>query len=217
MAPKEAYRKAKAAAIRAIELDGTLGEAHISLAYCLDGFDWDFDSAGREFNRGIELSPSYATGYEWYGWHLASLGRNGKAVAQVEKAENLDPLSLSLSLIISSDLAEELLVAHRYDEAEKQTQQTINMDHFFAPAHYVMGEAFVQKHRYDEAIAELRKSDGVIGRQYGIQCQPCLRLRSVWQEKRSAEDVERSKESIAAWLLKCSRGCPGLRGAGPEG
>src|SRR3984957_5868118 len=154
LAPKNAYPKAKAAALKAIQLDDTLGEAHISLAYCLDGFDWDFASAGREFKRGIELSPGYATGYEWYGWHLASLGRNGEAVAQVEKAENLDPLSL----IISSDLAEELLVAHRYDEATKQTQKTINMDHFFAPAHYVLGETFVQKHRYDEAITELRKA-----------------------------------------------------------
>jgi TolB-like protein/Tfp pilus assembly protein PilF len=154
LAPKDAYPKAKAAALKAIELDGTLGEAHISLAYCLDGFDWNFDSAGNEFTRGIELSPSYATGHEWYGWHLASLGRNGEALVQVEKAENLDPLSL----IISSDLAEELLVAHRYDEATKQTQKTINMDHFFAPAHYVMGETFVQKHRYDEAIAELQKA-----------------------------------------------------------
>jgi TolB-like protein/DNA-binding winged helix-turn-helix (wHTH) protein len=154
LAPREAYPRAKAAALKAIELDGTLGEAHISLAYCLDGFDWDFDSAGREFTKGIELSPGYATGYEWYGWHLASLGRNGEAVAQVEKAENLDPLSL----IISSDLAEELLIAHRYDEAERQTQKTINMDHFFAPAHYVMGEAFVERHRYNEAIAELQKA-----------------------------------------------------------
>ena len=74
LAPKEAYPKAKAAAVKAIELDSTLGEAHISLAYCLDGFDWDFAAAGREFKRGIEFSPGYATGYEWYGWHLASLG-----------------------------------------------------------------------------------------------------------------------------------------------
>jgi TolB-like protein/DNA-binding winged helix-turn-helix (wHTH) protein len=154
LAPKDAYPKAKAAALKAIELDATFGEAHISLAYCLDAFDWDFDSAGKEFKRGIELNPSYATGHEWYGWHLASLGRNGEALAQVEKAENLDPLSL----IISSDLAEELLIAHRYDEAAKQTQKTIKMDDFFAPAHYVMGATFVQKHRYDEAIAELQKA-----------------------------------------------------------
>jgi len=154
LAPKEAYPKAKAAAVKAIELDNTLGEAHISLAYCLDGFDWDFASAGREFARGIELSPGYATGYEWYGWHLASLGRNGEAVAEVQKAASLDPLSL----IISSDLAEELLIAHRYDEATEQTRKTINMDSFFAPAHYVLGQAFVQKHMYQEAIAELQKA-----------------------------------------------------------
>jgi len=154
LAPKEAYPKAKAAAIRAIELDSTLGEAHISLAYCLDAFDWDFASAGREFTRGIELSPGYATGYEWYGWHLASLGRNGEAVAQVEKATSLDPLSL----IISSDLAEELLVAHRYDEAMEQARKTINMDSFFAPAHYVLGQEFMQKHLYPEAIAELQRA-----------------------------------------------------------
>ena len=154
LAPKEAYPKAKAAATKAIALDSSLGEAHISLAYCLEGFDWDSASAGREFTRGIELSPGYATGYEWYGWHLASLGRNGEAVAEVENAASLDPLSL----IISSDLAEELLVTHRYDEATEQARKTINMDSFFAPAHYVLGQAFVQKHMYQEAIAELQKA-----------------------------------------------------------
>jgi TolB-like protein/Flp pilus assembly protein TadD len=154
LAPKEAYPKAKAAAIRAIELDNTLGEAHISLAFCLDGFDWNFASAGKEFMRGIELSPGYATGYEWYGWHLASLGRNDEAVAEVKKAASLDPLSL----IISSDLAEELLIAHRYNEATEQARKTINMDSFFAPAHYVLGQALVQKHMYKEAIAELQRA-----------------------------------------------------------
>jgi TolB-like protein/DNA-binding winged helix-turn-helix (wHTH) protein/Flp pilus assembly protein TadD len=154
LAPKDAYPKAKAAAVKAVELDSALGEAHISLALCLDNFDWDFSYAGKEFTRGIELSPSYATGHDWYGWHLASLGRNGEALAQVEKAENLDPLSL----IISSDLAEEFLIDHRYDEAATQTQKTINMDRFFAPAHYVLGATFVQKHKYDEAIAELQKA-----------------------------------------------------------
>jgi len=154
LAPKEAFPKAKAAAIRAIALDGTLGEAHISLAFCLDGFDWDFASAGREFTQGIKLNPGYATGYEWYGWHLASLGRNAEAVAEVKKAASLDPLSL----IISSDLAEELLIAHRYDEATEQARKTINMDSFFAPAHYVLGQALVQKHMYQEAIAELQRA-----------------------------------------------------------
>src|SRR5580698_1655472 len=152
--PNEAYPKAKAAATKAIALDSALGEAHISLAWCLDGFDWDWESAGREFTRGIELSPSYATGHHWYGWHLAVLGRHGEAVAELEKAESLDPLSL----IIGADLAEELLIAHRYDESVKQSRKTMHMDPFFALTHYVLGEAFVQRHKYNEGIAELQKA-----------------------------------------------------------
>jgi tetratricopeptide (TPR) repeat protein len=151
---KEAYSRAKAAAAKAIALDATLGEAHVSLAFCLDNFDWDWDSAGKEFTRGIELSPAYATGHDWYGWHLAALGRNGEAVAEVEKAQNLDPLSL----IINADLAEELLVAHRYDESIKQSRKTTYLDPFFAPAHFVLGQALTQKHNYNEGIGELQKA-----------------------------------------------------------
>jgi TolB-like protein/DNA-binding winged helix-turn-helix (wHTH) protein/Tfp pilus assembly protein PilF len=154
LAPRDAYPKAKAAATKAIQLDGTLGEAHISLAFCLDNFDWDWESAGREFTRGIDLNPGYATGHEWYGWHLAALGRHGEAVAEVEKAVSLDPLSPS----IGADLAEELLVAHRFDEAIKQSRNTMILDPFFAPAHYVLGQALLQKRSYNEAIAELQKA-----------------------------------------------------------
>jgi TolB-like protein/DNA-binding winged helix-turn-helix (wHTH) protein/Tfp pilus assembly protein PilF len=154
LAPREAYPKAKAAATKAIALDDTLGEAHISLAFVLDNFDWDWEPAGREFTRGIELSPGYAIGYDWYGWHLAMLGRNGDAIAEKERAESLDPLSL----IINADLAEELLVAHRFDEAIKQSQKTMILDPFFAPGHYVLGQALVQKHDYNEGIAELQKA-----------------------------------------------------------
>jgi TolB-like protein/Tfp pilus assembly protein PilF len=152
--PKEAYPKAKAAAAKAVALDSTLGEAHISLAWCLDGFDWDWESAGREFKRGIELNGGYATGHHWYGWHLATLGRHGEAVAELEKAKSLDPLSL----IIGADLAEELLIAHRYDEALKQSRETMNMDPFFALTHYVLGEVLAQQHMPNEAIAELQKA-----------------------------------------------------------
>jgi TolB-like protein/DNA-binding winged helix-turn-helix (wHTH) protein len=154
LAPKEAYPKAEAAAAKAIALDSTLGEAHVSLAFCLDGFDWDWASGGREFTRGIELSPGYATGHHWYGWHLAALGRHAEAVAELEKAESQDPLSL----IIGADLAEELLIAHRYDEAIKQSQKTMSLDPLFALAHRVLGQTFVQTHRYNEGIAELQRA-----------------------------------------------------------
>lgn len=154
LAPREAYPKAEAAAAKALALDSSLGEAHISLAFCLDAFDWKWESAEREFRRGIELSPGYATGHEWYAWHLAALRRNSEAVAEVEKAATLDPLSL----IVGADLAEELLVAHRYDEALEQSRRTLDMDPFFAPAHFAMGEVYTQKHMNNEAIAELQKA-----------------------------------------------------------
>jgi len=154
LAPRDAYPKAKAAATKAIALDSALGEAHVSFAFCLDGFDWDWTAGGREFMRGVELSPGYATGHDWYGWHLALFGRNDDAIAEAKKAESLDPLSL----IIGADLAEEFLIAHRYDEAIKQSEATVNLDPFFANAHFVLGQALTQKHIYNEAIAELQKA-----------------------------------------------------------
>jgi TolB-like protein/DNA-binding winged helix-turn-helix (wHTH) protein len=152
--PSEAYPKAKAAATKALDLDKNLGEAHVSLAFSLGAYDWDWDSAGREYLRGIELNPGYATGHHWYAWHLTTLGRNSEAIAEMKKAESLDPLSL----IISDDLAEELLIAHRYDEAMQQSRKTIDMDSSFAVGHYELGQIFVQKHAYDQAIAELLRA-----------------------------------------------------------
>jgi TolB-like protein/DNA-binding winged helix-turn-helix (wHTH) protein/Flp pilus assembly protein TadD len=154
MTPREAFPKAKAAATRALELDSTLGEAHNSLAFCLDGFDWDFVSAGKEFQRAIELNPSYATAHHWYAWHLSLLGRYDDAIAEMKKAENLDPLSL----IINADLAELLVLAHSYDESILQSRKTIEMDPSFPLAHSQLGQAYLQKHMNDEAITELQKA-----------------------------------------------------------
>jgi TolB-like protein/DNA-binding winged helix-turn-helix (wHTH) protein/Flp pilus assembly protein TadD len=154
MPPTEAFPKAKTAVLKALELDGTLGEAHNSLAFILDGFDWDFDSAGKEFQRAIELNPGYATAHHWYAWHLSLLGRYDEAIAEMRKAENLDPLSL----IINADLAELLVIAHSYDESIRQSRKTIEMDPNFALAHNQLAQAYLQKHMYDEAVAELRKA-----------------------------------------------------------
>jgi TolB-like protein/DNA-binding winged helix-turn-helix (wHTH) protein/Tfp pilus assembly protein PilF len=154
MTPKEAFPKAKTAAIKALELDSSLGEAHNSLAFVLDGFDWDFDAAGKEFQQAIELSPGYATAHHWYAWHLSLLRRYDEAIAEMRKAENLDPLSL----IINSDLAELLVIAHSYDESIRQSRKTIEMDPNFALAHNQLAQAYLQKHMYDEAVAELQKA-----------------------------------------------------------
>jgi len=154
MTPKEAFPEAKAAAIHALELDNTLGEAHNSLAFVLDGFDWDLDAGGKEFQRAIELNPGYATAHHWYAWHLALLGRFDEAITEMRKAENLDPLSL----IINADLAELLGLAHSYDDSIRQSLKTIEMDPNFALAHNQLAQAYLQKHMYAEAVAELQKA-----------------------------------------------------------
>jgi TolB-like protein/DNA-binding winged helix-turn-helix (wHTH) protein/Flp pilus assembly protein TadD len=159
MPPKEALPKAKAAAMKALELDSEQGEAHNSLAFILDGFDWDLDSGGKEFRRAIELNPGYATAHHWYAWHLSLLGKNDEAIAEMKKAQNLDPLSL----IINSDLAELLVLAHSYDESIGQSRKTMEMDPGFALAHNQLGQAYLQKRMFGEAIAELEKATELSG------------------------------------------------------
>jgi TolB-like protein/Flp pilus assembly protein TadD len=154
MTPMEAYPKAKAAALKAVELDSALGEAHNSLAFVLDGFDWDLDAGGKEFRRAIELNPGYATAHHWYAWHLGLLGRYDEAIAEMRKAESLDPLSL----IINADLAELLVLARSYDESMRQSRKTIEMDPNFAVAHNQLGQAYLQQHMYGQAVAELQKA-----------------------------------------------------------
>ena len=154
MTTREALPRAKAAAIQALKLDSGLAEAHNSLAFCLDGFDWDWASAEREFRRAIELDPGLAIAHHWYAWHLALLGRHDEALAEMRKAQNLDPLSL----IINADLAELLVITHSYDEAILQSRKTIELDPTFGFAHHQLGQAYLQKHMNDEAVAELEKA-----------------------------------------------------------
>jgi TolB-like protein/DNA-binding winged helix-turn-helix (wHTH) protein/Tfp pilus assembly protein PilF len=154
MTTKEALPKAKAAAVKALDLDSTLGEAHNSLAFCLDGFDWDLESGGKEFRRAIELNPGYATAHHWYAWHLALLRRYDEAIAEMKKAQNLDPLSL----IIDADLAELLALANSYDESIVQSRKAIEMDPNFALAHNQLALAYLQKHMNEDAVAELQKA-----------------------------------------------------------
>jgi TolB-like protein/DNA-binding winged helix-turn-helix (wHTH) protein/Flp pilus assembly protein TadD len=154
LSPQEAFPKAKAAATKALTLDESLSEAHTSLAFILDLYDWSWASAEMEYKRALALNPGYATAHHWYAWHLIVMGRNAEGIAELKKAESLDPLSL----IISADLADALCIAHRYDESVQQSQKTIEMDPHFAVAHYQLGQALEQKHMHDAAIAEFRRA-----------------------------------------------------------
>jgi TolB-like protein/DNA-binding winged helix-turn-helix (wHTH) protein/Flp pilus assembly protein TadD len=154
LSPQDASPKAKAAATKALALDDSLGEAHTSLAFAMDQYDWDWESAEREYKRAIALNPGYATAHHWYAWHLIVMGRNSEGISELRKAENLDPLSL----IISADLADALCIAHLHDESVQQSRKTLEMDPNFAVAHYQLGQAFEQKHMHEEAIAEFQRA-----------------------------------------------------------
>jgi TolB-like protein/Tfp pilus assembly protein PilF/class 3 adenylate cyclase len=153
-APQEAYSKAKAAALKALQLDDKLAEAHTALADVL--FD-DFDMAGSisEFQRAIALNPNYATAHQWYGCDpLRALGRFDEAIAEGKRAVELDPLSP----VINSDLGQTLNIARRYDEAIVQFRKTLEIDPTFWVAHAGLGGALEHKGDLPVAIAEYIKA-----------------------------------------------------------
>lgn len=154
LSPQDAFLEAKAAATKALALDDSLGEAHTSLAFTLDLYNWDWTTAETEYRRAIALNPGYATAHQWYAWHLMVRGHTSEGISELRKAENLDPLSL----IIHADLADALCIAHRYDESVQESRRTLEIDPTFALAHYQLGQAFVQKQMYNEAIGEFQRA-----------------------------------------------------------
>ena len=153
--PMESLPKAKAAALKALELDGSLGRAHACLAMALFAHDLNFPEANREFQRAIELSPNYATAHQWYGQCvLFVLGKSDDAVAEVKRAVELDPLSI----IINADLGNTLFSTGRYDEAIQQLRKTLEMEPNFYYARWNLGQVLEMKGLMKEAEAEYEKA-----------------------------------------------------------
>jgi len=145
--------KAKAAEMKALELDDTLAEAHTSLARVLTVYDWDWTSAEKEFKRAIDLNPRYATAHQWYGTHFEAMGRLNEAIAEEKRAQELDPLSL----IINFELGLAFYYAREYDQAIEQFQKTLELDPNFPPVYSFLPAAYEQKGMYTEAIAGFQK------------------------------------------------------------
>jgi TolB-like protein/DNA-binding winged helix-turn-helix (wHTH) protein/Flp pilus assembly protein TadD len=152
--PQDAFVRAKAAATKALALNGNLGEAHTSLAYILDLYGRDWEAAEMEYKLAFKLNPAYATLHLWYAWHLMIMGKTSESIAEFQKADSLDPLSL----VINANLADALCISHFYDKSVEQSRKTLELSPNFAIGHYVLGEALEQKHLYDEAIAEFQKA-----------------------------------------------------------
>jgi TolB-like protein/Tfp pilus assembly protein PilF len=146
--PKQAFTKAKAAALKALEIDETIAESHTSLAYVKFLFDWDWAGAEELFKRAIELNPSYATAPQWYSFLLLVTGRFDESVAMVRGALKSDPLSL----ILNSAVGLRLYFARRYDESIEEELKTLEMEADFIPALTILGNAYVKKGMFEEAI-----------------------------------------------------------------
>ena len=148
VAAEEVYPKAKAAALRALELDDSLAEAHAALSCILENYEWDWDGAERETERAIALNPGYATAYQWKAEGLMTQGRFDEAVEVMNKARELDPLSLFMNARVGMAF----YYARRYDEAKAILETTLEVDPSFAQARYFLSLVYSMEGRYDEAI-----------------------------------------------------------------
>jgi DNA-binding winged helix-turn-helix (wHTH) protein/TolB-like protein/Tfp pilus assembly protein PilF len=151
--PKEYRPQARAAAMKALELDDALAEAHASLGY-LKMRDWEWAGVENEFKRALDLDPHYATAHQWYSTFLELTGRSDEAIAAALRAQELDPLSL----IINESLGSRLYFARQYDRALTQLRKTVEIDQNFAPAHHTLGATYLQLGMTNEALKELERA-----------------------------------------------------------
>jgi TolB-like protein/DNA-binding winged helix-turn-helix (wHTH) protein len=154
MPPADAYPKAKAAALHALELDETLAEAHTTLAEAEHEYEWKWADAEREFHRAIELDPNSAIAHKSYAEFLMHGARSAEAIREMERARDLDPLSLIVNTLVGFAYSN----ARQYDRAIEEYEKVIQLDPQFAPAHYFLGGALTNVRQYDQAIAHLQKA-----------------------------------------------------------
>jgi Flp pilus assembly protein TadD len=152
--PKIAFPKAKEEALRAIEIDQTLSEAHVSLGFIKIMYDWDWEGAKRECKQAIELNPNYAPAYSGYAYYFAALGRLDEAIAEGERAVELDPLSV----VLNNPLGTALLRAGRLEQAREQFQKAIELEPNYAQAWWMLGQTYILESRYEEGILEIEKA-----------------------------------------------------------
>jgi TolB-like protein/DNA-binding winged helix-turn-helix (wHTH) protein/Tfp pilus assembly protein PilF len=152
---EQAMPRAQAAAEKALQLDSNLAEAHASLGLIAPFNNWNWANAERHYQRSIELNPNYATAHHWYAeGYLMPVGRAEEAIAEIRKAQELDPLSA----VIATDLGKELYFVRRYDEALVELRRALELDPNFTSAHNWISDTLLEKKMYNDAIVELEKT-----------------------------------------------------------
>jgi serine/threonine-protein kinase len=154
----ETFPRAKAAAQKALAIDDRLAEAHTSLAYAIQTYEWDWATAEREYKRAIELNPNYATAHQWYAELLSAVGRFDEADLQGKKALQLDPMSP----IINAVVAWNGTMARRYDAAIEQGRRTTRLFPDFMPGHAYLGLAYLESGKTREAIVAFERSQKLV-------------------------------------------------------
>jgi len=158
--PRQAMPEAKAAALKALQIDGTLAEAHTSLAMVHLLYDWDLAASEKEFRRALELDPEYTTAHHWYSHCLLALGRTDESLAESKRALELEPLNLAVGV----HLGWHYLYARQYDQAIEQFRKTLELDPAFPNAQRYAAWAYLQKGMHQEAITSLRAALRLVGR-----------------------------------------------------
>jgi tetratricopeptide (TPR) repeat protein len=154
--PCESMPKAKAAALRALEIDDTLAETYASLAFVNFNFDWDMSSAKEHFQKSFELNPNYPAAHHWYGGYLSTaLARHDEAIAEARKGLELDPLSLPINHFVGFLQ----LMARRPDNAIAQFRKTLELNPGHPLVHHSMGSTLEYQGRYEEAVEEFLRGN----------------------------------------------------------
>jgi len=165
--PREAMPRAKEAALKALELDNTLSEAHTSLAMINLLFDWDWSGAEREFKRAIELDPNNANAHHWYSHYLLPMGRNEESLAESKRALEKGPLDL----ILNVHLGWHYLYTRQYKFAAEQFNKTLEMDPNYVQARRYLGLTYEQTGQHEEALAALQSALALVKRNADIEAE----------------------------------------------
>jgi len=190
----ETYEPARRAVETALSLDPNLAEAHTSLAYIRQFYEWDWIGAEEAYQRAIELNPQYATARQWYAEYLSAMGRHDEALTMIRRAQEIDPLSL----IVNAVEANLLYMAGRDDEAIARSRRVIEMDSNFPEAYEYLKRSLDRKGLYEEAIAARQRRRAILGLDASLT--PALRAAAsartplVYWQKRLEQEIDESRE-----------------------
>jgi tetratricopeptide (TPR) repeat protein len=201
---KRVYPLAEAAALKALQLDDGLADAHASLGFVMLLYDWNPAQAENEFRRAIELDANYPTAHHWYAYDLAAMKRSTEAVTEIRRALELDPLSS----IINTDAGQILLLARRPDEAIAQCQKAIGLDPEFGQAYWYLGLLLEQKGAFDQAFDDLLKAPPVPSDPaQASTIRAAYRasgMKGYWRERLLILKRESEKQYISPWSFAVS-------------